>query len=155
MEKARANRTVFAQRRLKPEEVIPEWKKEMRVLGLSSDVERFTVEALRRLGAPPDKKGSAAFQVSPTFLPSSLPPSATALQPPVSPKVSSPLFHTRPKRELFLFTAVTTLSPFWPTICWKALFRGTRPSRPARAPLKQTQSIPLPAFSSYVSVTAS
>jgi superfamily II DNA/RNA helicase len=33
MEKAKANRTVFAQRRLRPEEVLPEWEKQRALLG--------------------------------------------------------------------------------------------------------------------------
>ena len=40
-EKAKANRTVFAQRRLKPEEVLPEWQRMQRALGSQEDVRRF------------------------------------------------------------------------------------------------------------------
>ncbi|MBK3840801.1 DEAD/DEAH box helicase [Paraburkholderia aspalathi] len=49
-EKAKKNRTVFAQRRLKPEDVLPEWKKSLAVLGGKEDVQRFTGRALARLG---------------------------------------------------------------------------------------------------------
>jgi superfamily II DNA or RNA helicase len=49
-EKAKKNRTVFAQRRLKPEDVLPEWKKSLAALGGKEDVKRFTARALARLG---------------------------------------------------------------------------------------------------------
>jgi superfamily II DNA or RNA helicase len=49
-EKAKRNRTVFAQRRLKPEEVLPEWRKSVAALGGKEDVHRFTGRALARLG---------------------------------------------------------------------------------------------------------
>lgn len=51
-ERARRNRTVFAQRRLKPEEVLPEWHKTLSAIGGRDEVERFTSRALARLGAP-------------------------------------------------------------------------------------------------------
>ena len=50
-EKAKRNRTVFAQRRLKPEEVLPEWQKTLAAVGSSDDVHRFTGRALARLGS--------------------------------------------------------------------------------------------------------
>ncbi len=49
--KAHRNRTVFAQRRLKPEDVLPEWRKSLAALGGKEDVRRFTGRALARLGA--------------------------------------------------------------------------------------------------------
>ncbi|MCL2722823.1 MAG: DEAD/DEAH box helicase [Polyangiaceae bacterium] len=49
-EKAKKNRTIFAQRRLKPEDVLPEWRKSLAALGSREDVERFTCRALARLG---------------------------------------------------------------------------------------------------------
>jgi len=49
-EKAARNRTLFAQRRLKPEEVLPEWRKSMAVLGGEEDVERFVGRAATKLG---------------------------------------------------------------------------------------------------------
>lgn len=50
-EKAKRNRTVFAQRRLRPADVIPEWERMKAVLGASDDVKRFTTQAMARLGA--------------------------------------------------------------------------------------------------------
>lgn len=50
-EKAKRNRTVFAQRRLKPEEVLPEWHKSLAAVGGQEDVQRFVGRALSRLGA--------------------------------------------------------------------------------------------------------
>lgn len=51
-EKASKNRTLFAQRRLKPEDVLPEWQKTLAVLGGEEDVERFVKRASIQLGAP-------------------------------------------------------------------------------------------------------
>ncbi len=51
-EKAKQNRSIFAQRRLKPEDVLPEWRKSAAVLGSEDDVERFVSRALTKLGAP-------------------------------------------------------------------------------------------------------
>lgn len=51
-EKAKQNRSIFAQRRLKPEDVLPEWRKSTAVLGTEADVERFVCRAASQLGAP-------------------------------------------------------------------------------------------------------
>lgn len=51
-EKAKQNRSIFAQRRLKPEDVLPEWRKSAAVLGGEDDVERFVSRAAAKLGAP-------------------------------------------------------------------------------------------------------
>jgi superfamily II DNA or RNA helicase len=50
-EKAKRSRTVFAQRRLRPEEVLPEWRKTLAAVGGRDDVRRFTARALARLGS--------------------------------------------------------------------------------------------------------
>ncbi len=50
-EKAKRNQTKFAQRRLKPDEVLPEWKKTLAAVGGKEDVQRFTTRSLARLGA--------------------------------------------------------------------------------------------------------
>jgi len=50
--KQRISRTIFAQRSLKPDDVIPEWKKTVSVLGGSRDVERFVRSSASHLGAP-------------------------------------------------------------------------------------------------------
>ncbi len=50
-ERAKKNRTVFAQRRLKPEEVLPEWHKSLAAVGGREDVQRFAGRALARLGS--------------------------------------------------------------------------------------------------------
>lgn len=51
-EKAKQNRSIFAQRRLRPEDVLPEWQKSAAVLGGEADVERFVSRAATQLGAP-------------------------------------------------------------------------------------------------------
>lgn len=50
-EKAKQNRSIFAQRRLKPEDVLPEWRKSAAVLGGEAEVERFVTRAAAQLGA--------------------------------------------------------------------------------------------------------
>lgn len=50
-EKVKRNRTVFAQRRIKPDEVLPEWERMQRALGSQQDVERFVTRALARRDA--------------------------------------------------------------------------------------------------------
>jgi len=52
LEKARTNRTVFAQRRIQPDEVLPEWRKQQETLGSAADVQRFLLSACARLNAP-------------------------------------------------------------------------------------------------------
>ena len=54
--RAKENRTIFAQRSLKPEQVLPEWEKAVVAIGGTTEVERFTTRALMRLGAPLEKK---------------------------------------------------------------------------------------------------
>ncbi|NMG42289.1 DEAD/DEAH box helicase [Aromatoleum toluvorans] len=49
-EKAARNRSIFAQRRLKPEDVLPEWRKSAAVLGGEDDVARFVTRAVAKLG---------------------------------------------------------------------------------------------------------
>jgi hypothetical protein len=51
-ERAKRSQTVFAQRRLRPEEVLPEWNKALEILGSAKDVERLLKVAAERLGAP-------------------------------------------------------------------------------------------------------
>ena len=48
-EKAKATRTIFAQARLRPEDVLPEWQKAKGVLGGAEDVERFVKAAAEML----------------------------------------------------------------------------------------------------------
>ena len=51
-ERAARNRTIFAQRRLRPADVLPEWQKSATALGGEEDVERFVRRAAVKLGAP-------------------------------------------------------------------------------------------------------
>jgi superfamily II DNA or RNA helicase len=50
-EKVKRNRTVFAQRRLRPEDVIPEWERMQAALGTQQEVQRFVSRAMARLNA--------------------------------------------------------------------------------------------------------
>jgi superfamily II DNA or RNA helicase len=58
-EREKANRTIFAQRSLKPEEVLAEWSRTVDVLGDGNDTARFFERSMRRLGVPftKDAKG--------------------------------------------------------------------------------------------------
>jgi hypothetical protein len=71
MDKALANRTIFAQRRLKPAEVIPEWEKQTTALGEDKDVEEFVKNALHLLQSPLEEiKGhsGASWRFIPGYL---------------------------------------------------------------------------------------
>ena len=50
-EKAKRSRTVFAQRRIRPVEVLPEWHRSLAAVGGRDDVQRFASRALARLGS--------------------------------------------------------------------------------------------------------
>lgn len=67
-ELVRRNRTVFAQRRLRPADVLPEWQKTLAAIGGADDVRRFADRALSRLGSglEPTQRG---YRVSLTALP--------------------------------------------------------------------------------------
>ena len=74
-ERAKKNRTVFAQNRIKPEDVLPEWKKMQAALGNADDVQRFTQRALRRLGGSLELRSPSAnkgYRASLTHLPEDL-----------------------------------------------------------------------------------
>jgi ERCC4-related helicase len=51
-EQARATRTIFAQQRLRPSDVLPEWEKANTSLGGPADVERFMRQVAAELSAP-------------------------------------------------------------------------------------------------------
>ena len=72
MEKAKTNRTVFAQRRIKPEEVMPEWQKQQIALGSEADVKRFVQTACARLNAPLEPFKSNRFKLLPQHFPEAL-----------------------------------------------------------------------------------
>ena len=69
--KERVSRTVFAQKRLKPDDVLPEWNKAVSVLGGAGDVGRFVGDACDRLGAPLEKK-RGCFRLPARHLPAAL-----------------------------------------------------------------------------------
>lgn len=52
----RMTRTVFAQKRLRPDEVLPEWRRAVAVLGGEEDVGRFVRTAAERLGTPLEER---------------------------------------------------------------------------------------------------
>ena len=72
LEMAKANRTVFAQRRIKPEEVLPEWQKQQTALGSESDVQRFVQSACARLNAPLEPSRRNTFRLLTQNLPTAL-----------------------------------------------------------------------------------
>jgi hypothetical protein len=69
-ENARQSRTIFNQRSLKPEEVLPEWRKAVAVLGGEEDVRRFVATACERLRAPFQRLGEGRFRLPTEHLPS-------------------------------------------------------------------------------------
>ncbi|MGI9213625.1 MAG: helicase-related protein [Methylococcaceae bacterium] len=72
LEKAKANRTVFAQRRIHPDEVLPEWQKQQNALGTQTDVQRFVTSACQRLNAPLEPARQQRFRFLPEHLPEAL-----------------------------------------------------------------------------------
>ncbi|SHE87248.1 Helicase conserved C-terminal domain-containing protein [Lampropedia hyalina DSM 16112] len=72
LEKAKANRTVFAQRRIKPDEVLPEWHKQQQALGIQADVQRFLQSACVRLGSPLEIGRKQTARFLPQHLPEAL-----------------------------------------------------------------------------------
>jgi superfamily II DNA or RNA helicase len=72
LEKAKANRTVFAQRRIRPDEVLPEWQKQQEALGTQADVQRFVQSACARLNAPLEPARKQQFRFLPQHLPEAL-----------------------------------------------------------------------------------
>ena len=75
-DKEKANRTIFAQRSLKPEDVLPEWRRQNEILGSENDVERFVTDSLYVLNAPLENvcKGErpAFHKFNPEILPLAL-----------------------------------------------------------------------------------
>jgi superfamily II DNA or RNA helicase len=74
-ERAKKNRTVFAQRRLQPAEVLPEWHKMQSAIGNTEDVRRFMRRALNRLGSglsPRSADGNKGYRISLAALPENL-----------------------------------------------------------------------------------
>ena len=67
----RMTRTVFAQRRLTPDDVLPEWRKAVSALGGPDDVARFVRLSAERLGAPLDKR-DGRFRLPVAHLPKPL-----------------------------------------------------------------------------------
>ena len=72
LEKAKANRTVFSQRRIRPDEVLPEWQKQQEALGTQADVQRFVQSACARLNAPLEPTRKQSFRFLPQYLPEAL-----------------------------------------------------------------------------------
>ena len=70
--KAKANRTVFAQRRIQPDEVLPEWQKQQESLGTHEDVQRFIKTAAARLNAPLETAHGNRYRFLPQYTPDNL-----------------------------------------------------------------------------------
>lgn len=72
LEKAKANRTVFAQRRIRPDEVLPEWEKQQQALGTHDDMLRFFKSACTRLNSPLEPTRGSSVRFLPQHLPEAL-----------------------------------------------------------------------------------
>lgn len=68
-EKAKANRTIFSQQRIKPAEVMPEWYRQAQSLGSGEDVRRFMETVLHRAGSPLERAGTESWKLLPSALP--------------------------------------------------------------------------------------
>lgn len=69
LDKAKANRTIFAQRRIRPDEVMPEWEKQQNALGTEDDVKRFVQIACARLNAPLESGKRNNYKLLPQHFP--------------------------------------------------------------------------------------
>ena len=69
LEAAKKNRTLFAQRRLRPEEVLPEWRRQQEVLGSPEAVSRFVRSACARSGVPLDPRKDGTWRLDLRALP--------------------------------------------------------------------------------------
>ncbi len=72
LSKAKANRTVFAQRRIQPGEVLPEWQKQQESLGAHEDVQCFIKTAAARLNAPLETARGNRYRFLPQYTPDNL-----------------------------------------------------------------------------------
>ncbi|MGD0105152.1 MAG: helicase-related protein [Rhodopila sp.] len=93
-ENARQTRTIFAQRTLKPEEVLPEWRKAVAVLGGEAEVRRFVGAACERLRTPLQPIGEDRFRLSADNLPT-----------PVRERLESAGLHAKSLRVAFRLPA--------------------------------------------------
>ena len=71
-ENAKKNKTIFAQRSLHPEEVIPEWEEEQGVLGSADTIKEMMQTLLQRLSNPLRAISEKEFELDPSHLPSEL-----------------------------------------------------------------------------------
>lgn len=69
LEKEKANRTVFAQRAMHPEDVAPECEKTKKALGDAKDVERFFTETSKRLNIGLEAQEEGAYILNVPTLP--------------------------------------------------------------------------------------
>jgi superfamily II DNA or RNA helicase len=70
--RAKANKTIFAQRRLKPADVLPEWERTRAALGDGRDVQRFADRALARFNSGLQPLGKRGFRAPLDGLPDDL-----------------------------------------------------------------------------------
>ncbi len=68
-ERTRKVRTKFAQGRLKPEQVIPEFERAQRALGDTAELERFVMRAMSRIGAEPERSPQGVLTLNVASLP--------------------------------------------------------------------------------------
>jgi superfamily II DNA or RNA helicase len=71
-ERAKASKTIFAQRRLKPADVLPEWERTRAALGSSDDVRRFAHRSLARFNSGLQPLGKRGFKAPLDGLPDDL-----------------------------------------------------------------------------------
>lgn len=72
LENAKRNQTIFAQRSLHPEQVIPTWNQEVAVLGSPEMVENLFRTLLARIGCPMQAKASEEYRIDPACFPTTL-----------------------------------------------------------------------------------
>lgn len=68
-DRAKASQTIFAQRKMKPDEVLPEWSKALEAIGGKDRVHQFTSRSCARLGAGLESLRGRGFKIPLKALP--------------------------------------------------------------------------------------
>jgi hypothetical protein len=125
-----ANRTVFAQRRIRPDEVLPEWQKQQEALGTAADVQRFVQSACARLNAPLEGRAQTLA------LAAAAPARSAAPAPGRRRHRANPLCSTSTS-----CTAATRWSVCWLNTCWRPAWLGQSAGIAARCAATLTDAV--------------
>lgn len=137
LEKMKLNRTIFAQRGLHPEEVIPKWDEERRLLGDSDDVRRFIASCLSAMGESTPIDGKVVIN------PSGLAPEMTKQLSRIGITKSTPLAFCipAPKGSLYVHRTSPLVSLFSSFVVEDALANTSGKTLGARCSVTETSGV--------------